>query len=113
VCFSFSHSNTRVPIIILCRHATLSGVFLSLCAGTKLFSLGRLLGRLERLSYVLCWTRNLTGQGEPTIDLIELPRIKMSFEARKDDKGSSRHKCVRECAAMERASASLLSPRLF
>eukprot|EP01012_Entosiphon_sulcatum_P009332 TRINITY_DN1521_c0_g2_i1.p1 TRINITY_DN1521_c0_g2~~TRINITY_DN1521_c0_g2_i1.p1 ORF type:complete len:4962 (-),score=1074.52 TRINITY_DN1521_c0_g2_i1:73-14958(-) len=55
--------------------------------GTALFSLAQLLARLENLSHVLVWTRN-TAAREPsdqlTIDLVQLPRLKLTFSCQWD-----------------------------
>ncbi|CUF98849.1 Hypothetical protein, putative, partial [Bodo saltans] len=55
-------------------------------AGTPLHSLAKVISRLEPLSQVLVWTAQTeydTIHGGPaTIDLIHLPRLKLSFRAR-------------------------------
>eukprot|EP01012_Entosiphon_sulcatum_P007139 TRINITY_DN13559_c0_g1_i1.p1 TRINITY_DN13559_c0_g1~~TRINITY_DN13559_c0_g1_i1.p1 ORF type:complete len:4669 (-),score=764.85 TRINITY_DN13559_c0_g1_i1:3029-17035(-) len=61
--------------------------------GTPLYSLGRLLSRIENLSYVLAWTRNLAGDtdgGDFFVDLVQLPRLKLSFAARVGNDGTTR-----------------------
>jgi len=57
-----------------------------------LHSLARLLVRIENLSYVLAWTRRsgmslpsaAHPRGEYPVDLVQLPRLKMTFQARTD-----------------------------
>ncbi len=58
--------------------------------GTKLHSLARLITRLEKLSYVLAWTVEKDLSKPFNIDLVELPRLKMSFHARTDSDGITR-----------------------
>ena len=55
---------------------------------SKIFNLFNTLKRIEKLSFMMCWSRstNLEG-GEFEIDLVELPRLKLTFTARKDDRG--------------------------
>ncbi|CUG86246.1 Hypothetical protein, putative, partial [Bodo saltans] len=54
--------------------------------GTPLHSLAKVFARIELLSHVLVWTTKTdynSGEGDPfTIDLIQLPRLKLSFTAR-------------------------------
>jgi hypothetical protein len=53
---------------------------------SRLHSLARALTRIENLSYICPWTRDLKLQGgdgvasSPTIDLVELPRLKLVSE---------------------------------
>uniref|UniRef100_A0A7S1J653 ubiquitinyl hydrolase 1 n=1 Tax=Eutreptiella gymnastica TaxID=73025 RepID=A0A7S1J653_9EUGL len=55
--------------------------------GTALHSLARVMARLENLSHVLAWTQN-AGARDPsdrlTIDLVQLPRLKLTFAAHWD-----------------------------
>eukprot|EP00755_Sulcionema_specki_P014189 Sspe_Gene.56011::Locus_30819_Transcript_1_1_Confidence_1.000_Length_7199::g.56011::m.56011 len=55
--------------------------------GTPLHSLARVLMRIESLSHVLVWTRDLsTNPTAPlSIDLVQLPRLKLTFTARVED----------------------------
>jgi hypothetical protein len=67
---------------------------------SRLFSLMKVLTRIENLSHICGWTKssNLTPLspegglrfGCPSIDLIELPRLKLSFTARLDHSGALR-----------------------
>ena len=58
--------------------------------GSKLFSLADTLTRLDRLSYVLAWTRKENTASRPLVlDLVELPRLNMSFHERKDGAGKT------------------------
>uniref|UniRef100_A0A0G4G6D4 ubiquitinyl hydrolase 1 n=1 Tax=Chromera velia CCMP2878 TaxID=1169474 RepID=A0A0G4G6D4_9ALVE len=61
---------------------------------TPLHSLARVLVRLEPLSHILCWTRQLDYDvnegGRLTLDLVQLPRLKLSFSARVDSQGNVR-----------------------
>eukprot|EP00755_Sulcionema_specki_P008255 Sspe_Gene.40443::Locus_19530_Transcript_1_1_Confidence_1.000_Length_7240::g.40443::m.40443 len=56
--------------------------------GTPLHSLARVLMRVESLSHVLVWTRDLEADpAAPTplsIDVVQLPRLKLSFTAREE-----------------------------
>lgn len=64
---------------------------------TPLYHIGRVFSRIELLSHVLCWTTNVRYDSEKerkgesneplTIDLILLPRLKLSFSARLDANG--------------------------
>jgi len=70
--------------------------------GSRLHSLMRTLSRIENMSNVLVWTKasNLTKEqrlhgeipheGVPSVDLVELPRLKLSFTARPDHLGNIR-----------------------
>eukprot|EP01083_Nonionella_stella_P030773 84290_1 len=61
--------------------------------GTPLFALGRLLSRIEKLSYILAWTRKSKARqfgDEYWIDLVELPRLKMTFAAKIYNDGTTR-----------------------
>lgn len=55
-------------------------------SGTPLFSLARVLGQIESMSHILVWTKDVeydSRGGTPvTIDLIHLPRLKLSFCAK-------------------------------
>lgn len=65
--------------------------------GSRLYSLMKALSRVENLSHIVAWTKasNLTNlehsqvphDGVPPIDLVELPRLKLSFTARPDHMG--------------------------
>jgi hypothetical protein len=57
--------------------------------GTKLHSIGTVLARIERLSYVLAWTRQADANKPFNVDLVELPRLKMSFHMKVDHEGIS------------------------
>lgn len=65
-----------------------SSLFASL--GSKLHSLAGLVTRLEKLSYVLAWTKQKDLTKPFNIDLVELPRLKMAFHARTDSDGVTR-----------------------
>lgn len=59
---------------------------------SRLYSLAKVLSRVENLSYICAWTnvakRNLLpfecDRDCPSIDLVELPRLKLAFTARMD-----------------------------
>ena len=56
---------------------------------SRLFSVTRVLTRIENVSYILAWTRDGRDQarlayGCPSIDVIELPRLKLAFNPRRD-----------------------------
>ena len=62
--------------------------------GSRLYSLANVITRLESLSYVLAWTRADRGkssrsedgfQDSATIDLLELPRLNMTFTSRETE----------------------------
>ena len=53
--------------------------------GSKRFSLAKVISRLDTLAHVLCWSRN----GE-SIDVVELPRLSLTFTAKPDEKGKVR-----------------------
>ena len=53
--------------------------------GSKHFSLAKVISRLDTLAHVLCWSRN----GE-SIDVVELPRLSLTFTAKADEKGNVR-----------------------
>ena len=55
--------------------------------GTKLHSVAGVIARIERLSYVLAWTRMADPNKQFNLDLVELPRLKMSFHAKVDHEG--------------------------
>jgi len=64
--------------------------------GSRLFSLARTLARIENLSNVCAWTKVTSHAvlhshdpvvGCGSIDLVELPRLKLSFSARPDHEG--------------------------
>ena len=64
---------------------------------SQLASLARTISRVENLSHVLAWTKTSGLQrrgfdivGEVVIDLLELPRLKLNFASRKDEKGVMR-----------------------
>lgn len=60
--------------------------------GTPLHSLACVLSRVELLSHVLCWTTQVdydpSAGGPVTLDLISLPRLKLSFSAKLDTDGN-------------------------
>lgn len=56
--------------------------------GTALYSLSRLMARVENLSYVLVWTTTKDPSSKaPAISRVELPRLKLTFEAKLDASG--------------------------
>ncbi|KAH8067982.1 hypothetical protein JL721_7202 [Aureococcus anophagefferens] len=65
-------------------------------AKSRLFTLAGTLARVECLSHVLAWTRATGGDddgiaaGVPELSLVELPRLKLSFAARRDHAGALR-----------------------
>lgn len=56
--------------------------------GTPLFSLARVLSRVENLSHILAWSKAKGGAAQPgsgreyELDLVELPRLNITFKAR-------------------------------
>ena len=52
--------------------------------GSSLTAIGELLLRLENLSHILVWTKTrvMKSKDEASIDMIELPRLRLSFAAR-------------------------------
>jgi hypothetical protein len=58
--------------------------------GTPLHSLAQVFARIELLSHVLCWTTKVDyeGTGALTLDLVQLPRLKLTFSARVDADGT-------------------------
>ena len=62
--------------------------------GSPLYSLARVMMRLECLSHTLAWTRDLSVtadyMGPITVDLIQLPRLKLSFAAKVESDGTVR-----------------------
>ena len=64
---------------------------------SQLASLARTISRVENLSHVLAWAkasnvrwRGLELEGDVTVELLELPRLKLNFQSRKDEKGVTR-----------------------
>ena len=61
---------------------------------TKYGSVLNTLSRLENASHVLCWSRSASitskKSSEPNLDLIELPRLNMSFQEKLDENGVMR-----------------------
>ena len=55
---------------------------------SKRFSLAIVISRLDTLAHVLCWSRN----GD-SIDVVELPRLSLTFVAKEDEKGKIRLEC--------------------
>lgn len=53
--------------------------------GSRRFSLAKVISRLDTLAHVLCWSRN----GE-SIDVVEVPRLSLTFTAKEDEKGKVR-----------------------
>jgi len=54
-----------------------------------------LITRLDKLAYVLAWTKQKDLSKPFNIDLVELPRLKMAFHARTDNDGVTRlYRCV-------------------
>jgi len=51
---------------------------------SKVYNMFQTLKRVEKLSFTLCWTRETNPEGgEFDLDLVEMPRLKMSFVGRK------------------------------
>jgi hypothetical protein len=64
---------------------------LSAKPGSKLYSLSSVLSRIENLSYVLAWTKYpLSGSLDYSIDLVEIPRLNLSFQAKTGKDGVTR-----------------------
>jgi hypothetical protein len=61
-------------------------------SSSKFFSLLKTLTRLENASYILCWTLSdsVASSDGLIIDLVELPRLKMSFGEHLDEHGITR-----------------------
>jgi thiol-disulfide isomerase/thioredoxin len=59
---------------------------------SRLFSLAKTLSRIENLSHVCVWTRDVSAVKTRTcsIDLVDLPRLKLSFTAKEDHNGTAR-----------------------
>ena len=59
---------------------------------SRLFSMAQALCRIETLSHICAWTRELEPKGNADIvlDLVDLPRLKLSFAMRKDFEGKMR-----------------------
>jgi len=61
--------------------------------GTPLHSLAKTLARLEQLSHILVWTTQTdydANEGGPiSLDLVQLPRLKLSFQARLGPDGAT------------------------
>jgi hypothetical protein len=49
-----------------------------------------LITRLDKLAYVLAWTKQKDLSKPFNVDLVELPRLKMAFHARTDNDGVTR-----------------------
>eukprot|EP01060_Flectonema_neradi_P006280 TRINITY_DN1420_c0_g1_i1.p1 TRINITY_DN1420_c0_g1~~TRINITY_DN1420_c0_g1_i1.p1 ORF type:complete len:4698 (+),score=1051.93 TRINITY_DN1420_c0_g1_i1:123-14216(+) len=62
--------------------------------GSPLHSLASVMMRLECLSHILAWTRDLSitsdYMGPVSVDLIQLPRLKLSFSAKVESDGTVR-----------------------
>jgi len=58
--------------------------------GTKLAGLAMTLTRAENLSHILAFTKRVDGSGEFRVDLLEMPRIAMSFKEKIDEHGITR-----------------------
>ena len=53
--------------------------------GTHEHDLALIFSRIENLSHVLCWTRRDAARGvDGTFTIVELPRLKLTFEARRE-----------------------------
>ena len=62
------------------------------CRRSRLFSLAQALCRIENLSHICAWTQNIdlkTGC-DVVLDLVELPRLKLSFSMKRDFEGKMR-----------------------
>ena len=63
--------------------------------GGKFGSIMKMLSRIENASYILCWTRaenvdKAEGATDYAVDLVECPRLKVSFEEKLDNHGVPR-----------------------
>jgi hypothetical protein len=87
---------------------------LFLCTGSKLHSLAQLITRLDKLAYVLAWTKQKDLNKPFNIDLVELPRLKMAFHARTDSDGVTRLyryiACDLTCSKCQRRTLTLILP---
>ena len=56
---------------------------------SRLFSLAKTLSRIENLSHILVWTRDISPEPGSvcSIDLVDLPRLKLSFATKGDHDG--------------------------
>ena len=61
---------------------------------SSLHALIRMMLRLDSLSSILAWSLNDPSEGPVTIDLIELPRLRLTFEKRQGSKGFIRYFCI-------------------
>jgi len=81
--------DTNRPVLTLLNVATARG-------GSLLKEIGMLLSRLDNLSQVLVWSESevLNLKQSCTIDLIELPRVNLSFRAKRVEKidGTAEHR---------------------
>jgi hypothetical protein len=57
---------------------------------SKFFGLLQTVSRLENASYILCWTTERDANAPVSIDLLEMPRLKLSFHEQLDADGVSR-----------------------
>ena len=65
--------------------------------GNTFHSLLRLFLRLENLSHILLWSKNSDdGTGKVAVDVIELPRLRLTFERRVTPDGKNRYYCVEQ-----------------
>lgn len=61
---------------------------------SSLHALIRMMLRLDSLSSILAWSLSDPSEGPVTVDLIELPRLRLTFEKRQGSKGLIRYFCI-------------------
>jgi len=84
---TYATSTDKAELPVAPTHVTHDLVLLNMMyapPGTLLFDLANLLMRIENLSHCLAWART----DSTTVDLIELPRLRLSFVAKTVDLGN-------------------------
>ena len=62
----------------------------------QLHALVRMILRLDSMSSVIAWSMTSPEDGPTTIDVVEFPRLRLTFEKRVSNKGVVRYFCVEQ-----------------
>lgn len=90
--------NTFTKKQIECREANLNQIADFNGERSSLHALVRMLIRMENLANIVAWSKVEPTQSNPSvsIDLIELPRLRLTFEKRNDSDGKMRYYCLEQ-----------------